>query len=340
MLIFKDDLSTNVCEWKFDHYLPSAWEQDWHDKIDELQENVCRALAQPDQVDKSVRALNHIINLQKTLFNGSSNPADHFLSRMYYRRECSRTRSTQLVFQLIEPLIGLLRDPLTICPRINNDDIPLDLYLDGDHDIQSKRFFLLAPSAPHSFSKRKLSPIAPWFFRSGSQKIFFDIGSSYFISRDGNTTGPHVGPWWFYEYFRTKSLKFDRIFAYEYQELSSKKFWEQVPDDVFASLTFINVGVEEKGKFNPWNTLRSVARPEDYVIVKLDIDTPPLETALIQQLLDDEELRLLIDELFFEMHVTVNAMEKHWGTPPGNLRTTYDLYSKFRRYGIRMHSWS
>jgi hypothetical protein len=297
-------------------------------------------LAQPDQVNKSIHALTRIIALQKTLFNGSSDPADDFLSRMYYRLQCSSTRSVQLVSQVIEPLIGLLRDPLSICPRINGDNVPLNLYLDVEHDIQSKRFFLLGPSAPHSRLSGKLPPIAPWLFQSGSQKILLDIGSSYFISSDGNTTGPHVGPWWFYEYFRTKSLKFDRVFAYEYQQIPPQTFWEQVPDDVLASLTFINVGVEESGKFNPWNTLQSIARPHDYVVVKLDIDTPSLETALIQQLVNNESLRSLIDELFFEMHVTVIEMKKHWGNPAGQLKTTYELFSEFRKYGVRMHSWS
>ncbi|CAF3841499.1 unnamed protein product [Rotaria sp. Silwood1] len=259
---------------------------------------------------------------------------------MHYRLECPSTRSKQFVSQLIEPLVGLLRDPLTICPRIINGNVPLNLYLDGEHDIQSKRFFLLAPSAPYSKVSEKLPPISPWLFQTGSKKILFDIGSSYFISSDGNTTGPHVGPWWFYEYFRTKSLKFDRIFAYEYKHIPPQKFWEQVPDEVFETVTFINVGVEERNKFNPWNTLQSVARPHDYVVVKLDIDTPPLEMVLIQQLIDIEHLRLLIDELFFEMHVTVVEMKKHWGNPLGKLKTTYKLFSKFRKYGIRMHSWS
>lgn len=300
---------------------------------------VCRALAEPEQRNKSVQALSRIISLQETLYDGSSDSADDLLSRMYYRSECSSTGTTQLVSQLIEPLIGLLRDPLTICPRMEESDVPPALYLDGEHDIQSKRFLLLGPSAPHKKFKDNLPPVAPWFFKPGSRKILFDIGSSYFGSPDGNTSGPHVGPWWFYEYFRTKSLKFDRIFAYEYEQLSAKNFWDQVPEDVMTSLTFINVGVEEKGKFNPWKVLQSVAQQHDYVIVKLDIDTPHLETRLIQQLVNSASLKSLIDELFFEMHVTVPAMKKHWGTPPGTLETAYKLFSKLRHAGIRAHSW-
>ena len=283
--------------------------------------------------------MTRIIALQQTLFNGSSHTADELLSRIYYRLECPSTGSVQLVSQVIEPLIGLLRDPLTMCPQTYGD-LPVDLYLDGDSNIQSKRFFLLGPSAPHSMLADKMPPIPPWLFRPGSQKILFDIGSFYFISGNGDITTPHINTWWFYEYFRTKSLKFDRIFAYEHTEISPQKYWKEVPDDVMSSLTFINVGVEERGKFNPWHTLQSVARPHDYVVVKLDIDTPPLETALIQQLLDNETLRLLIDELFFEMHVSIPVMQKHWGNPPGNLKTTYDLFSKFRNHGVRMHSWS
>ena len=291
-------------------------------------------------MNRSVQALIRIIALQQTLFNGTVNSADDLLSRMYYRLDCSSTSSTQLVSQLIEPFIGLLRDPLTICPRVNNTDVPPNLYLSGEHDIQSKRFFLLGPSAPYSKLPGKIPPIPPWLYQTGSQKILFDIGSSYFVAADGNTSGPHLGSWWFYEYFRTKSLKFDRIFAYEYQEIPPRKYWEQVPADMLSSLTFINVGVEEKSKFNPWKILQAIAQPRDYVVIKLDIDTPPLEMALIQQLAANKNLHSLIDELFFEMHVTVNGMEKHWGSSPGQLKSTYELFSKFRKRGIRMHSWS
>ena len=90
---------------------------------------------------------------------------------------------------------------------------------------------------------------------------------------------------------------------------------------------------------NPWNILKTIAKPEDYVIIKLDIDTPALETALCNQILNDTSISSLIDEMFFEMHVTVNEMMPYWGAPGGELKDTYILFRKLRSLGIRMHSW-
>ena len=63
-----------------------------------------------------------------------------------------------------------------------------------------------------------------------------------------------------------------------------------------------------KSPSHPWNYIRSLSYPEDYVVVKLDIDTPAVEIELMQQLLDDDTLNPLIDEFYFEHHVNVTAM--------------------------------
>jgi hypothetical protein len=104
-------------------------------------------------------------------------------------------------------------------------------------------------------------------------------------------------------------------------------------------LTFINVGVDKSGKFNPWNILKTIAKIDDYVIIKLDIDAPMLENGFIQQVLDDKSISSLIDEMFFEMHVSVNEMKVYWGNQPGELKDTYVVFTKLRQLGIRMHSW-
>jgi len=92
-------------------------------------------------MNKSILALEYIINLQKTIFNGSflSNKHDELFSKMYYRFECSnRSKSNLVVSQYIEPLIGLLRDPLTIC---SYKDIPSTLKIDEESAGQSNVSF-------------------------------------------------------------------------------------------------------------------------------------------------------------------------------------------------------
>jgi len=291
-------------------------------------------------MNKSIQALQYIINLQKTIFNQSvlSNKYDELFSKMYYRFDCNKSSESNLVVsQYIEPLIGLLRDPLTICSYQN---LTSALKMVGEDAVQSKRFFLLGPSAPYRNFQTLTTSIALWLCRQGSQKILFDIGSSFFNGiNEATTYSSTIGTRWFYEYFRLNSLHFDRIIAFEATQYSPRKYWNQIPDDIIGLFTFINTGVESKGKFNPWNILKSIAKVHDYVIIKLDIDRPGLEKELVNQVLNDKSISSLIDEMFFEMHITVNEMRRFWGKPPGELKDAYVRFTKLRKLGIRMHSW-
>ena len=295
---------------------------------------------QPDQFQKSVASLEYIISLHKTAFNSSSpipsNGTNELLSKMYYRYECPNSSlPPQTVSQEIEPLIGLLRDPLTICQHQN-----IPAALKTEDSVLSKRFFLLGPSAPYQGFSSPNTSIAPWLYEPGSQKILFDLGSSYFNGFEDNEAVTYsVGARWFYEYFRSKSLRFDRIIAFEANEYKPQAYWKQIPDDIVGSLIFINRGVDTAGKFNPWNILKSIAKVNDYVIIKLDIDTYQLENQLANQVLNDPSISSLIDEMFFEMHVTVKEMEPFWGAVGGEMKDSYVLFRKLRELGIRMHSW-
>lgn len=257
---------------------------------------------------------------------------------MFYRYECSGSfQSNIIVSQYIEPLIGLLRDPLTICKY---DGLSSKLLFNGGEGVQSKRFYLLGPSAPYQNLYISTVDIAPWLNRPGSRKILFDLGSSFFNGMSSTiNSSSTIGTRWFYEYFRSISLRFDRIIAFEARQYTPNDYWKQIPDDIIGSLTFINNGVDKSGKFNPWNILKSIAKPDDYVIIKLDIDTPSLENNLANQVLNDPSISSLIDEMFYEMHVSVNEMRPFWGSPGGQLKDTYVFFTKLRQLGIRMHSW-
>lgn len=332
--------SSDSCQWKFVEYSPSSWEIYWHNNITYLQNRVCATLKQEDQINKSIASLEYIINLQKTIYDESSPSTkyDDLFSKMFYRYECSGIfQSNRLASQYIEPLIGLIRDPLTICSYKN---LPEALMLSAGASVQSKRFFLLGPSAPYQNFHSPTVSIAPWLYRQDSQKILFDLGSSYFNGMDSAANSSStIGTRWFYEYFRATSLRFDRVIAFEARQYSAAKYWNQIPSDLIGSFTFINSGVDKSGKFNPWNILKTIAKPHDYVIIKLDIDTPSLEGSLANQVLNDPTISSLIDEMFFEMHVTINEMKRFWGSPQGQLKDTYKLFTKLRQLGIRMHSW-
>jgi hypothetical protein len=258
---------------------------------------------------------------------------------MYYRYQCpGSSRSNQLIVsQYIEPLIGLLRDPLTVCIH---SYLPPALKIEGETALQSKRFFLLGPSASYQNYHKPQPSIVPWLRRANAKAILFDLGASYFNGMNAETVdSAEQGTRWFYEYFRSKSLEFDRIVAFEYSQYAPISYWQQIPDDIIGKLTFINTGITSTGKFNPWNILKSIAKPEDYAIIKLDIDTPDLEMNLINQVLNDTTISSLIDDMSFEMHVNVVEMRGWWGGPPGELKDSYILFRKLRELGIRMHSW-
>ncbi|CAF1321853.1 unnamed protein product [Adineta steineri] len=336
-----DNNSSEECHWKFDHYVASGWERFWYDNIDALQKNVCVTLSKADQMSKSIRLIERITILQQSIFNKSSisKEANELFSQMFYRLECSSGRSL-LVAQQIEPLVGLLRDPLTICSGFNQT-IPLHLIQNEEDDMQSKRFILLAPSAPYvNFPPTGSQP--PWISQKHRRKYLFDIGSSYFNGNSAlNKRGSATSARWFYEYFRKNSLQFDRIIAFEDSELLPKTAWQQLPDDLVTVYTLINVAVETSGKFNPLKMLQSLAQPEDYVLFKLDIDAFYLEMKFIEQIIENKLLHSLIDELFFEMHVSVNEMLPYWELTVGpvHLNDSYVLFTKLRQLGIRMHSW-
>jgi hypothetical protein len=332
IVFFHSDAS---CTWKFRNYTPSNWETYWFSNIEKFQYEVCSILARPDQVNQTIDVLLRIISLQKSIFDKDSKTIsiDNHLSKMHYHQICRNEEHDAV--QLIEPLIGLIRDPLTMCPTISS--VPSNLYLHGESALQSKRFLLLAPSSPFEIDRPVSSdmyPIPPWLYSPGSQKILIDIGSSYFKSRNGNTD--EIGTKWFYDYFKARSIQFDRIIAYEYQQLDPRRVWDELPPDVFPFYTFINVGVDaEMGRYNPWKMLEAIAKPGDYVVLKLDIDKPPLESALMKQLLEtNNTARDLIDELFFEKHVSNDRNSKE-----DKLKDSYELFTTLRKSGIRMHGW-
>ena len=53
---------------------------------------------------------------------------------------------------------------------------------------------------------------------------------------------------------------------------------------------------------HPLNIIRSICEPGDFIVVKLDIDNAPLETAIMAEIGADPELHHCINEMFYEQH--------------------------------------
>merc|ERR1712150_453288 len=86
-------------------------------------------------------------------------------------------------------------------------------------------------------------------------------------------------------------------------------------------LHWINTGVtgEIDHPHNPWTLLKESFDSDDFVVVKMDIDTPSVEMPLFEQLRTDPELHELVDVFYFEHHVQMDEMQRFWGTHDSGL---------------------
>jgi hypothetical protein len=113
------------------------------------------------------------------------------------------------------------------------------------------------------------------------------------------------------------------------------------PDGV---LHFYNVGVTDVrgAQHNPLNLIKQICKPEDFVVFKLDIDSK-FEINIVNQLLNDAELLALVDDFYYEHHVRNDVMRMHSLGKNSNQRYTlkawYDMVTRARRQGLRMHFW-
>ena len=99
---------------------------------------------------------------------------------------------------------------------------------------------------------------------------------------------------------------------------------------------------EEGHKLNPLHSIIKQLNEDDFVVLKLDIDTPDVEVPLVKQLLEDKDdiYHRLIDQFYFEHHVRLAEMEYWWGTDLNEtVKDSLDLFYNLRRKGIPAHFW-
>ena len=242
----------------------------------------------------------------------------------------------------IEPLASFLRSPRHLCFK----------------------------RASHKYFKEYIVPSRPpAFIPVPRRSMFFDIGASLYAEGLGGASQD-----WFVSTYAARGIIFERIFAWEAQGIPpAKLFGPPLPVNVMDSLSYYNVPVValRGGRHNPWRTLRSVATVDDFVVVKLDVDTISVESDLVEQLLEQTqeagELRALIDEFYYEHHVIGSPMAHSWQPTfdvflrerpelkeaagwrrrrdrKGNeqlatLNDSYAMFTRLRQAGIRAHSW-
>lgn len=246
---------------------------------------------------------------------------DTIFSRFRYVDELNRTFD-----RYIEPLVGILRDPLTMCDNMVKF---AGRFESTESWVQAKRYLV------HDFETINSLP-------TNSKLILMDLGASTYhgwgISPDA------VGAKWFVERFKSNThVAFDRIFSFEFVEHSPTDIFRNLPKELWSRYMYFNVPVspDPAQSSHPWSILLQIAKPDDYVIVKLDIDTPAVERSLVRQLLDNSSYSDIVDEFFFEHHVNTASMHHYWGLRDDSARLShsYQLFEQLRELGIRAHSW-
>jgi hypothetical protein len=170
-----------------------------------------------------------------------------------------------------------------------------------------------------------------------SRTVLVDMGAS--LDFHEGTTSPAV---YLTELYRKFGFSFDHIYAYEVTLKHPSQVFQKVPDHLKASYHWINVGVDKDpaSSLNPLKMLLDNFNEDDFIVVKLDIDTASIELPLAQQLLNDTALHALVDQFYFEHHVFLKDLTPNWdGYMQGSVKDSLELFIGLREAGVAAHSW-
>ena len=211
----------------------------------------------------------------------------------------------------MEPILPPMRHP--------------DLCLEGGEHLMKMTYMV------HDFGSmcRRLKPT--------SRIVLVDMGAS--LQFHGDATQPAM---YLTELYRKFGFYFDHIYAFEVTPIPPATVFSKVPAHLQASYHWINVGVESdpSSLLNPLKMLLDNFRHDDFIVIKLDIDTASIELPLAMQLLEDDRYSMLVDQFYFEHHVFLQELASNWGrSMNGSVLESLQLFSKLREKGIAAHSW-
>jgi hypothetical protein len=322
-------------------YYPSALEAQWTANIVEWDADLCTLLASSEQ-RAAVALLLEIFDSQERF--AASSPEHAELLR---HAESEGILSLLLVefadgskrTILLEPLVGMLRDPRTGCPEGKRHMWGIEgPPLSGASQVEKKMWHLVAPPALGSGSVRRNSSGI-----EGARAVLFDIGASSWSGVRGNNAVEALGARWLAGAYAAIGVVFEDIYSWEASEIPPRKFFTGATLEELGKIHFMNwpVASAAEDELNPWSLLRRIASPDDFVVVKLDIDTPIVEGELLRQLMEDPGLPALVDVFYFEHHVRIHDFEWMWGADhfSSTLNASYTIFAKLRGLRICAHSW-
>ena len=230
---------------------------------------------------------------------------------IFRRKQLSFTTSSGY----IEPLLPPMRSH-KICDDFKGNLMSLDYLV---HDFEHMC--------------RKLKPT--------SRLVLLDMGASLEFHAD-ESVAPIMTLLKQYEKF---GFVFDHIYGFEITDQDAKKVYETLlPEEYISSYHWINVGVSarEGDKLNPLHSIVKKFDEDDFVVVKLDIDTSSVEVPLVRELLEDKDgvYSKIVDQFYFEHHVHLGELAGAWkSSMNGTVAESLELFSNLRKKGIPAHFW-
>ncbi|KAK1739153.1 hypothetical protein QTG54_010469 [Skeletonema marinoi] len=214
----------------------------------------------------------------------------------------------------VEPLLPPMRSH-KICDNHSRNLMSLDYLV---HDFE--------------FMCKKLKPT--------SRLVLLDMGAS--LDFHGTAVTPIVTLLKQYEKF---GFVFDHIYGFEITKKDPNVIYNtSLPEEYIPSYHWINVGVSSKegDKLNPLHSIIKKLNEDDFVVVKLDIDTSSIEVPLARELLEDKDgvYSKIIDQFYFEHHVHLGELAGSWrSSMNGTVGESLELFSNLRKKGIPAHFW-
>lgn len=315
------------CQWRFRSYYPGTFERAWSTEEHDVLENVCERLAQ-EPFKTFVRDYMTFVlegNASACQDIGIEFPVPQqysreVFSRFEYGMYCgSESSPRQTVDVFIEPLAGLLRHPLGCLNK---------------KYMGRKDYIIIDPWAAHNLMLPVASnPLIPRKF------FYFDLGASVWLKGPGGASQS-----WFHKAYENICVHFDHIYAWEMKVEPPSYVFQQIPGPIKAKYHWFNIPASTSvGDWdNPLTIILSETRPEDFVLLKVDIDNWVLEEQLIAQIRASPAIQSRIDEMFWEHHADFYPMKRIWKKQVHTglyLNDSIALFRDMRKQGIRVHSW-
>lgn len=168
--------------------------------------------------------------------------------------------------------------------------------------------------------------------RKYGKKILLDVGTNGFMGSSKELLDMHA-----------PFLKFDEVHLFEPrgQGMDVPDFYKGQSNITYHQLP-ITVGTRDDHDILVF--LKENTTPEDYVVLKFDVDSGitglTMEWGFLADLVHAKEMAL-VDELFIELHFAYHACQNGmgWFHHSHSMQQAYDVMRQLRQCGLAIHAW-